>query len=60
MSSAKLTPAPITDANIAGFKLIPPTMIEKTFANNELDIELTSFIDKKQNIWFKKKRLLRF
>ena len=31
------------------------TMIEKTFTNNELEIELTSYIDNKQNIWFKGK-----
>ena len=30
-------------------------MLEKKFANNELEIELTSFIDNKQNIWFKGK-----
>ena len=30
-------------------------MIEKTFKNNELEIELTSYIDTKQNIWFKGK-----
>ena len=29
--------------------------IEKTFANNELEIELTSYIDDKQSIWFKGK-----
>ena len=28
-------------------------MIEKTFANDELEIELTSYIDNKQNICFK-------
>ena len=27
------------------------TMIEKTFTNNELEIELTSYIDNKKNIW---------
>ena len=30
-------------------------MIEKTFANDELEIELTSYNDNKQNIWFKGK-----
>ena len=30
-------------------------MIEKTFVNDELEIELTSYIDDKQNIWFKGK-----
>ena len=30
-------------------------VIEKTFKNNELEIELTSYIDTKQNIWFKGK-----
>ena len=30
-------------------------MLEKTFSNDELDIELTSYIDIKQNIWFKGK-----
>ena len=30
-------------------------MIEKTFKNNELEIELTSYIDTKQNIWFTRK-----
>ena len=30
-------------------------MIEKTFTNNELKIELISYIDTKQNIWFKGK-----
>lgn len=30
-------------------------MLEKTFFNDELNIELTSFIDNKQNIWFKGK-----
>ena len=28
---------------------------EKTFANDELEIELTSYIDTKQNIWFREK-----
>ena len=31
------------------------TMIEKKFTNSELEIELTSYIDDKQNIWFKGK-----
>ena len=30
-------------------------MLEKTFSNDVLDIELTSFIDNKQSIWFKGK-----
>ena len=30
-------------------------MLEKRFSNDELDIELTSYIDNKQNIWFKSK-----
>ena len=30
-------------------------MIEKTFTNNELKIELILYIDTKQNIWFKGK-----
>ena len=30
-------------------------MLKKTFFNDELNIELTSFIDNKQNIWFKGK-----
>ena len=30
-------------------------MIEKKFTNSELEIELTSYIDDKQNIWFKGK-----
>ena len=30
-------------------------MIEKTFTNNELEIELTSYIDNKKNIWSKGK-----
>ena len=33
------------------------TMIEKTFTNNELDIEFASYIDNKQNIWFKGKNI---
>ena len=38
-------------------------MIEKTFTNNELAIELASYIDNKQNIWFKGKdiaKILRY
>ena len=31
------------------------TKIEKTFTNNESEIELISYIDTKQNIWFKAK-----
>ena len=30
-------------------------MIEKKYANEDLEIELTSFIDNKQNVWFKGK-----
>ena len=30
-------------------------MIEKEFTNNEFEIELISYIDTKQNIWFKAK-----
>ena len=30
-------------------------MLEKKFMNNELEIELISYIDTKQNIWFKGK-----
>ena len=30
-------------------------MIEKKFANEDLEIELTSFIDNKQNVWFRGK-----
>ena len=30
-------------------------MIEKKFINEDLEIELTSFIDDKQNVWFKGK-----
>ena len=32
-------------------------MMEKTFTNDELKIEQTSFIDNKQNIWFKGKEI---
>ena len=32
-------------------------MLEKKFANNELEIELTSYIDNKQNIWLRVKTL---
>ena len=28
-------------------------MLEKLFHNSDLDVELTSFIDNKQNVWFK-------
>ena len=31
------------------------TRIEKTFTNNESEIELISYTDTKQNIWFKAK-----
>ena len=30
-------------------------MLEKTFKNEELGFELTSYIDKQQNIWFRGK-----
>lgn len=30
-------------------------MIEKKFVNNELNIELISYVDARQNIWFKGK-----
>lgn len=30
-------------------------MLEKTFKNNVLEIELTSYIESKQNVWFKGK-----
>ena len=30
-------------------------MIQKKFVNDELEIELTSHVDDKQNIWFKGK-----
>ena len=30
-------------------------MIEKMFVNDDLEIELTSFIDDKQNVWFRGK-----
>ena len=30
-------------------------MSEKMFVNDDLEIELTSFIDDKQNVWFKGK-----
>ena len=30
-------------------------MIEKKFANEDLEIELTSYIDDKQNVWFQGK-----
>ena len=32
-------------------------MIEKTFTNNELEIKLTSYIENKQDIWFKRKEV---
>ena len=34
-------------------------MIEKKFANEDLEIELTSYIDDKQNVWFKGKDVAR-
>ena len=30
-------------------------MIEKKYPNEDLEIELTSYIDDKQNFWFRKK-----
>ena len=33
------------------------SMMEKKFANEELEIELTSYIDDKQNIWFRGKEI---
>ena len=33
-------------------------MIEKTFTNNQLEIELVSYIDTKQNIWFTLTRMM--
>ena len=32
-------------------------MIEKKFVNVDLEIELTSFIDDKQNVWFRGKEI---
>ena len=34
-------------------------MIEKKFINEDLEMELTSFIDDKQNVWFKGKDVAR-
>ena len=34
-------------------------MIEKKFANEDLEIELTSYIDDKQNVWFRGKDVAR-
>ena len=31
------------------------SMIEKKFANKDLEIELTSYIDNQQNVWFRGK-----
>ena len=28
-------------------------MLEKSYKNDELGVEITSYIDKKQNIWFR-------
>ena len=28
------------------------SMIEKKYTNEEMNIELTSFLDNKQNVWF--------
>ena len=30
-------------------------MIEKKYSNEEMNIELTSFLDNKQNVWFRGK-----
>ena len=30
-------------------------MIEKKYTNEEMNIELTSFLDNKQNVWFRGK-----
>ena len=32
-------------------------MIEKKYTNEDLEIELTSFIDEKQNVWFRGKEI---
>ena len=32
-------------------------MIEKKYTNEDLEIELTSFIDDKQNVWFRGKEI---
>ena len=34
-------------------------MIEKKFASEDLEIELTSYIDDKQNVWFRGKAVAR-
>ena len=34
-------------------------MIEKTCTNDELEIELTSYVDNKQNVWFRGKDIAR-
>ena len=34
-------------------------MIEKKFVNEDLEIELTSYIDDKQNVWFRGKDMPR-
>ena len=31
------------------------SMIEKKYTNEEMNIELTSFLDNKQNVWFRGK-----
>ena len=31
------------------------SVIEKKYSNEEMNIELTSFLDNKQNVWFKGK-----
>ena len=35
-------------------------MLEKKYSNQDMNIELTSYIDNKQNIWFKGKTSRRF
>ena len=32
-------------------------MIEKTYTNQDMNIELTSYIDNKKNIWFRGKEI---
>ena len=33
------------------------SMIEKKYSNEEMNIELTSFLDIKQNLWFRGKEI---
>ena len=33
------------------------SMIEKKYTNEEMNIELTSFLDSKQNVWFRGKHI---